>query len=79
MSFTKAKRLAEKRIAAFIVKRAKGRFACWDLIRRLRCPSQTVAIDAYSMIEHFEEVFHDPRAPMIFDVDQLGLSPPDFL
>ncbi len=51
-----SKRKAEKRIAAFIVNRAKGCFACWDLIRRLRNPVETVSIDAFSIAEHFAEV-----------------------
>jgi hypothetical protein len=73
------KKRAEKRIAAYIVNRAKGRFACWDLIRRLRNPVETVSMDAFTISEHFAEVFHDMRAPLILDLNQLGLSPPSVL
>jgi hypothetical protein len=75
-TLAESKRKAEKRIAAFIVHRAKGRFACWDLIRRLRNPMETVSMDAFSIAEHFAEVFHDTTAPLILDLNQLGLPPP---
>jgi hypothetical protein len=71
-----AKRVAEKRIAAFIVRRAKGRFACWDLLKRLRNPVESVSMDAFAIAEHFAEVFHDSSAPLILNLDQLGLPPP---
>jgi hypothetical protein len=64
----KAKKKAEKRIVAFIVHRAKGRFACWDLIRRLRNPVETVSMEAFTVAEHFAEVFHNTSAPLILDL-----------
>ncbi len=57
------------------MRRAKGHFACWDLVRRLRSPSQAVAIDVRTMIDHFVEVFHDPHAPLIIDVSHLHILP----
>ncbi len=58
------------------MKRAKGRFACWDLIQRLRRPVQSVAIDACTMCEHFDEVFHDRSEPVFLDLSQLDIEPP---
>ncbi len=75
-TLSNSKKLAEKRVASFITNRAKGRFACWDLIRRLRNPVETVSMDAFSIAEHFAEVFHDSREPLILDLNQLGLLPP---
>jgi hypothetical protein len=75
-AFSQAKRTAEKQTASFLVKRAKGRFACWDLIQRLRRPVQSVAIDACTMSEHFDEVFHDRSEPLFLDLSQLGIFPP---
>jgi hypothetical protein len=75
-TLAESKRKAEKRIAAFMVNRAKERFTCWDLIRRLRKPIETVSMDAFSIAEHFAEVFHDTTAPLILDLNQLGIPPP---
>ncbi len=75
-TLSEAKKRAEKRIAGFIVHRAKGRFACWDLIRRLRNPVETVSMDAFTVAEHFAEVFHNISAPLILDLAQMDLPPP---
>ncbi len=74
--YLEAKKIAEKRMGAFIVRRAKGRFACWDLIRRLRNPPQAVAVDTRTLCDHFDEVFHSPNAALVFSLDQLGIHPP---
>jgi hypothetical protein len=63
-------------MGAFIVKRAKGRFACWDLIRRLRNPPQAVAVDTRTLCDHFDEVFHSSTAALVLSLDQLGIHPP---
>ncbi len=76
LTLSNSKKAAEKRIASYITNRAKGRFACWDLIRRLRSPVETVSMDAFSIAEHFAEVFHDSNEPLILDLNQLGLPPP---
>jgi hypothetical protein len=78
-AFSRARRVAEKRIGAHLARKAKGRFACWDLVKKLRNPTQAVAIDAYTLSEHFESVFHSTNDPLILNLDQLGLlPPPDF-
>ncbi len=79
VAFSRARRVAEKRIGAHLARKAKGRFACWDLIKKLRNPTQAVAIDAYTISSHFETVFHSTDDPLILNLDQLGLlPPPDF-
>ncbi len=79
-TLNQARKVAEKRIGAFLARRAKGRFACWDLIKRLRNPPLAVAIDAYTMQEHFIEVFHDQQAALILSLDHLNIhEPPDFV
>jgi hypothetical protein len=75
-AFSRARRVAERRIGAHLARKAKGRFACWDLIKKLRNPTQTVAIDAFTLSAHFESVFHSTDDPLILSLDQLGLLPP---
>ncbi len=75
-AFARARRIAERRIAAHLSRRAKGRFACWDLIKKLRNPSQPVAIDAYTLSSHFQSVFHSTSEPLVLTLEQLGLLPP---
>ncbi len=75
-TLTRARGVAEKRIGAFLAQRAKGRFACWDLIKRLRNPPLAVAIDAFTMQEHFREVFHSQEAALILTLNQLQIREP---
>jgi hypothetical protein len=78
-AFSRARRVAERRIGAHLARKAKGRFACWDLIKKMRNPTQAVAIDAYSLSSHFESVFHSSSDALVLNLDQLGLlPPPDF-
>jgi hypothetical protein len=78
-AFSRARRIAERRIGAHLARKAKGRFACWDLIKKLRNPTQAVAIDAYTLSSHFESVFHSSGDALILSLDELGiLPPPDF-
>jgi hypothetical protein len=63
-------------IAAHLARKAKGRCACWDLIQKLRNPTQPVAIDAFTLTTHFQSVFHTTTEPLVLNLNQLGLLPP---
>jgi hypothetical protein len=49
-------------------------------MKRLRQPSRAVAIDAETLVQHFESIFYDPSEPLYFHLDSLGIYPPsDFV
>jgi hypothetical protein len=68
---------AEKRIGASLVRRCQGRTTCWDLMKKLRQPSQGVAIDAETLINHFSNIFYDRNEPLDFRPAALGIFPSD--
>jgi hypothetical protein len=67
---------AEKRIGASLVRRCRGRTTCWDLMKKLRQPSQGVAINAETLINHFSNIFYDRNEPLDFRPAALGIFPP---
>ncbi len=72
-----ARSTAEKKIGASLASKARSRTTCWDLLKRLRNPSRAVAIDADTMLKHFQSVFYDPSEPLFFDLFSLGIRPPE--
>ncbi len=68
---------AEKRIGASLARKCKGRTTCWDLMKKLRQPSQGVAIDAETLLTHFSNIFYDRNEPLIFRPAELGIFPPN--
>jgi hypothetical protein len=47
---------------------------------KLRQPSQGVAIDSETLIEHFSNIFYDPNEPLVLHPAVLGIFPPvDFV
>jgi hypothetical protein len=76
----KLKIAAEKRLGASLSKKARGHTVCWKLLNRLRSPSTLVAIDAETLIAHFESIFFDKSEPLFFDLPALGIPCPiDFV
>jgi hypothetical protein len=75
-TMTVMKRAAEKRLGASMAKKARGQTTCWKLLNRLRSPSTAVAIDAETLISHFENIFFDRSEPLIFDLPTLGIPRP---
>jgi hypothetical protein len=70
---------AEKRLGASLATKARSHTTCWKVLNRLRCPSTAVAIDAETLIEHFENIFFDRNEPILFDLPALGIPcPSDF-
>jgi hypothetical protein len=45
-------------------------------LNRLRNPSTGVAIDAETLINHFENIFYDRDEPILFDLPALGIPCP---
>ncbi len=71
---------AEKRLGASLAKKARSQTLCWKLMNRLRSPSTSVAIDAETLLAHFEGIFFDKNEPLFFDLPALGIPRPvDFL
>jgi hypothetical protein len=71
---------AEKRLGASLSKKARGQTVCWKLMNRLRSPSTAVAIDAETLLSHFENIFYDRNEPLIFSLPALGIPcPVDFV
>ncbi len=77
--FDEARRVAEKKMGASLSTCARSQTTCWKLIRKLRCPSRAVAIDADSLLKHFSSVFYDSNEPLSFEPSTLGIAaPPNF-
>jgi hypothetical protein len=72
----KMKQAAEKRLGASLSKKARGHVTCWKLMNRLRSPSTAVAIDAETLLAHFEGIFYDRSEPLFFDLPALGIPCP---
>ncbi len=71
---------AEKRLGASLSKKARNQSVCWKLMNRLRSPSTSVAIDAETLLSHFESIFFDKNEPLFFDLRALGIPcPVDFV
>jgi hypothetical protein len=72
-TMTTLKTTAEKRLGASLATKARSQTTCWKLLNRLRNPSTAVAIDAETLIEHFENIFFDSNEPILFDLPALGI------
>jgi hypothetical protein len=67
---------AEKRLGAPLSSTDRSQSVCWKLLNRLRNPSTAVAINAETLIDHFEGIFYDRSEPVMFDLSALGIPCP---
>ncbi len=62
----KTKKLATRNLDRFISRRARSRFLCWDVLKRLRSPAGTVDIDHAVLVNHFKGIFFTSNEPIRF-------------
>ncbi len=74
--FDSARRAAEKKLGASLSFKARSQTTCWSLLRKLRSPSRSVAIDSETLLNHFRSVFYDPSEPLFFHPSTLGIAAP---
>jgi hypothetical protein len=62
----KVKRLASRNLDRLVAKRARSRFLCWDVLKRLRSPVGSVDIDHSILLNHFQNIFFSSSEPLRF-------------
>jgi hypothetical protein len=60
------KRIASRNLDRFISKKARSRFLCWDVLKRLRSPAGSVDIDHSVLVDHFKSIFFTNKEPLRF-------------
>ncbi len=84
----KTKQKATRNLDRFISKRARSRFLCWDVLKRLRSPPGrfeatpfpatppgSVNIDHSTLIDHFQSIFFTSSEPLRFSNPWSSFSP----
>lgn len=62
----RARRTATRNLDRFISRRARSRFLCWDVLKRLRSPAGSVDIDHAILVDHFRSIFFTSSEPLRF-------------